>query len=82
MKPIEFPESNVTYADEQPEYLPLPALKASTPDGTVVTCWELTEEDKKRIAETGQVWLSVMTFHSPLQPLFLTTDKDEVIIQG
>lgn len=42
MTPKTFPEVNVIYAKDQPEYNPLPVYKDS--QGTVVSCWELTAE--------------------------------------
>lgn len=77
MKPIKFEGHNVVYAENQPEYNPLPAFKAE--NGTIVTCWELTNEDFERIVETRRIYLSVMTFNNPLQPVYLTTDVDELL---
>lgn len=77
MKPIEFPEQNVVYAKNQPEYLPLPAYK--TEDGDVITCWEFSEQEIKEIQKTGKLWIAVKTFDNPLQPIFLTTTKAELI---
>lgn len=77
MKPIKFEGHNVVYAENQPEYNPLPAFKAE--NGTIVTCWELTNEDFERIVETRRIYLSVMTFNNPLQPIYLTTDVDELL---
>ena len=77
MKPIKFEGHNVVYAENQPEYNPLPAFKAE--NGTIVTCWELTNEDFERIVETRRIYLSVMTFNNPLQPVHLTTDVDELL---
>ena len=76
MKPIEFEEQNVIYAKDQPQYQPLPALKEND---TTITCWELSEEDKKILNETGVVWLSQMNFGSPLQPVLMTVNKSELI---
>ena len=77
MKPIKFEGHNVVFAEDQKEYTPLPAFKAE--NGTVVTCWELTNEDFERIVETRRIYLSVMTFNNPLQPAYLTTDVDELL---
>ena len=76
MKPIKFEGHNIVYAENQPEYNPLPAFKDE--NGTIVTCWELTNEDFERIVETRRIYLSVMTFNNPLQPVYLTTDVDEL----
>lgn len=79
MKPIEFPEQNVVFAKDQPEYQPLPAFKDSGPEGVVVSCWQLTYKERIRILLTGKLWSSMMTFHRPLTPSFLSTQKSEVL---
>ncbi len=38
MKPKNFKEANVTFAKDQPEYQPLPAFRADSQDGEVITC--------------------------------------------
>ena len=78
MKPIKFDGANVVYGANQPEYLPLPAERRPGRSGEVVTCWELSPEEIKRVQETGKIWLSVLTFGQPLQPLLLTIDKPDV----
>lgn len=77
MKPIDFKGTNVVYAENQPEYNPLPAFKAE--NGVMVTCWKLSQEDFEKIVETKKIYLSVMTFNNPLQPVYLTTDIDELL---
>jgi len=53
MTPIEFPGCNVTFAKDQPEYIPLPAMVL--PDTTVYTCWELTEEEAARVMANRKI---------------------------
>lgn len=77
MKPIEFNEQNVVYAKDQPEYTPLPGFKNEA--GDLVTCWELTEDEIRFIIETKQLWIAVKTFNQPLQPIFCSVIKHEVI---
>lgn len=75
MKPIEFQQANVVYAKDQPEYLPLPALKVpNDPQGLVITKWELSPEELERLKETGTIYLSMLTFNQPLMPVMLTID--------
>ena len=69
MKIIRFKECNITYAKNQPEYLPLPAHK--TKDGTVISCWGLSFFERLKVALTGKIYLKVLTFNRPLQPLKL-----------
>lgn len=78
MEPINFEDANVVYGANQPEYIPLPAEKRLGRSGEVVTCWELNPNEKKIIQETGKIWLSVLTFGQPLQPVLLTIDKPDV----
>jgi hypothetical protein len=72
---IEFQGCNVTYAKNQPEYRPLPALVMD--DGEIITCWGLSFKDRLKILFTGKIWLNVLTFNKPLQPLLMSVDKPE-----
>lgn len=75
MKPItpalgieSFPEGTelVIFAEDQPEYLPLPAY--SQPDGIVTSCWQPSEEERQHIANGGPIYIDLWTFGMPLQP--------------
>ncbi len=75
MEIIEFEEQNIVYAEDQPEYLPMPAYRdPHDVKGTVICCWKLTEEEKKKVMETGVIWQSMLTFHDTLQPQLLSVD--------
>lgn len=76
MKPIRFKEQNCTYAENQPEYLPLPAFKDNN---EVVSCWSLSLAERLRLLFTGRLWVSLMTFGKPLTPSFFTTKKSDVL---
>jgi hypothetical protein len=65
----------VVYAKDQPEYQPLPSIRA--PDGTILTRWSLDEDERRQVAEQGYVYLMVMTFNQPLQPLLMTVDPPD-----
>jgi len=76
MKPIKFKEANVTFAKDQAEYLPLPAFKPQNSEsGEIVCCWGLTLRERLKIIFTGKVWVHLLTFHNPLQPIMLSVDK-------
>jgi hypothetical protein len=75
MKPIEFPEQTTTYAKDQPEYSPLPAHRYNDDEGTIAVCWQLTWRERFKLLFTGRLWQYVLTFHGPLQPQLLTTEK-------
>lgn len=59
----------VTFAKDQPEYSPLPALLY--PDGKVLTEWTFTEEERQRIARGENLRLWIWTFGKALQPVAL-----------
>lgn len=60
----------LTLAKDQPQYRPLPAIWM---DPYILTTWHLTLWERLRILLTGKVYLSTMTFGSPLQPIRLST---------
>ena len=81
MIPVTFPQQNVVFAENQPEYQPLPAFRNET---EVITKWVLSLEERKAIAEGADLWIRQMNFNCPLQPIyptlefpFLNTKDDE-----
>jgi hypothetical protein len=76
MKPVEFKEQNVVYAKDQKEYMPLPALIFE--DGTVCTCWKMSWKELFKVILHRKVWVSMLTFNNPLQPLLLSADPNEL----
>lgn len=79
MQPIEFPGSNVVFGKDQPEYKPLPALVIQDSLGSVITCWELTDEEIEELTRTKRLYLKQLTFGNPLQPLLPTVDLSDGI---
>ena len=78
MKPIKFKDCNIVFAENQPEYFP--ALKISSSQGYVITCWSLTFKEKLRLLIFGKIWLSLTTFNKPLTPMFISTKKEDIYI--
>ncbi len=72
MRPIKFKQTNVTFAKDQPEYIPLPAWKGE--DGTVISCWELNGRERFKLLCGGKIWLRMLTFNKPLQPQRLSVN--------
>jgi hypothetical protein len=64
----------VTYAKDQPEYIPLPVLRTN---GALLTRWRLTDEERKHIAEGGDLFVCVLHFGGALQPLKPIADTPE-----
>ena len=79
MKPLEFKEVNVRFAGNQEEYQTLPCHRDD--EGEVTFCMELTQKEVEAVIKTGRVWLSVLTFNQPLQPIGLTTLKPEAMTE-
>lgn len=57
----------VEFAQNQPQYRTLPSL--CDEEGRVVTRWKLSWRERLSILFGGSLWLVVLTFHQPLQPL-------------
>jgi uncharacterized membrane protein YagU involved in acid resistance len=76
MKPVRFPEVNVTYAEDQPQYIPLPVYKPRhDSEGRVVSCWQMTWRERFSAFFGGKVWLTQLTFGRSLQPVCLDIEK-------
>lgn len=79
MKPIDPGISELelrVYAKDQPEYHPLPARVDS--EGTVVTLWQLTWRERLNLFFRGTLYLTVLTFNHPLQPIRMSIDSPMV----
>ena len=68
MTPVDFPQRNIRFADNQPEYMPLPACFIAD-QGMVISCWKLSPEEIAEIQRTGVLWIKQLSFGHPLQPL-------------
>lgn len=76
MKLIKFPEVNTIYAENQPEYLPLPAYKKpDDPQGEIICCWNLSFKERIKLLFAGKIWHLVLTFNKPLQPQLLMVNN-------
>lgn len=81
MMPIEIQEYNhriyqpIIYAKDQPQYIPLPAIKSQY--GTVITKWKLTWKERFRILLTGELGVLIKTFNDPIQPIKLIANINE-----
>jgi len=65
----------VVIAKDQPEYIPLPAVIRH---GIVTSRWKMTWRERIVALLTGNVYLQVMTFNRPLQPVILSVDKPQM----
>ena len=74
MEPIKFDGFNVVFAENQPEYLPLPAW-IDKDKGVMVACWRLSFKERVKVLFTGKIWQKIRTFNKPLQPQLLLCDS-------
>jgi len=80
MKLIDFEGRNVIFAENQPEYLQLPAYKIPQDvEGRIVCCWKLSFKERIKLFLFGELWHSILTFNQPLQPQLIETDRPEFI---
>jgi len=70
------PEDVVNVAENQPEYMTLPAVTLRDPEGTLVTRWALEKHELEGIAEGQNVILEILTFGHPLQPVRLYVEPN------
>jgi hypothetical protein len=76
MTPTPFPEQNVVVAENQAEYVPLPAYHwPNDLEGKLTFCWQLSQEEIEQVRATGKLWHTVLTFNQPLQPILLSMEK-------
>lgn len=76
MHPTDFDQRNTIFAENQPEYLPLPAYRfPADAQGRVLFCWKLSWKERIKIIFTGKVWQQALTFNEPLQPQLLTAEN-------
>jgi len=73
MKPLNFSQSNCNYAEDQQEYITLPAYKSK--DGQVISYWKLSWIERLKVLCFGRLWLMQLTFNLPLQPQLPTVDS-------
>lgn len=66
----------VVYAKDQPEYIPLRTLRSRTDEGKVMSRWDLTAEQRHAIAKGADVYLTLLTFQGPLQPITIAVATD------
>ena len=78
MKAVEFKHQNIVFAKDQPEYMPLPALRIDSPQGEVVSCWKMSFKERIKVLFFGRVWLSLMSFNKPLTPSYMSVNRKDV----
>ena len=71
MIPIKFPEHTMIWAENQPEYLPLPAFVNGR---ETISCWQLTWRERLLFLIGRPLWLRQSNYGRPLQPQLPTIE--------
>lgn len=75
MKPVEPTEDGrrrTIFAQDQSEYIILPATVGPAPQIEVTSEWELSDDELDGLMRGGRIQLKLWTFGQPLQPMHLT----------
>ena len=60
----------IVIGKDQPEYVPLPALRLITEEGiATVTRWRPSDEERAQLLAGADIWLQQLTGRGPLQPV-------------
>jgi len=78
MEIIEFDEQTTVFAENQPEYRPLPAHQFNDAEGRIAFCWKLSWSERLKVLFTGKLWHQVLTFNALLQPQKLEVTKPDM----
>lgn len=74
MELIPFAGQNVVLAENQPEYLPMPAHRVlNSKEGEFICCWKLSWRERLNVLLGGVIWHRILTFGYALQPQMLQT---------
>ena len=69
MKPINFKEMNKIYAENQKQYQSLPVYEDDKQGGRVFHCWRLSFRERIKVLFIGKLWINILNFGKPLQPI-------------
>jgi hypothetical protein len=64
----------VTIAEDQTAYSPLVAARYD--DGVLLTRWRMNEADRAKVAAGEDLYIAVMTFGGPIQPMSVQIGDD------
>jgi len=80
MKAVEFEYQSDIIEKDSEVYLPLPLLRFDNdPHGTIITCWEMSEEERDEFLKTGRLYVSLLTFNKPISPMSLSVRIEDFI---
>jgi hypothetical protein len=76
----------ITIAEEQEEYLPMVVAVHDNPEygsrngqpNTLISCWRLSAVERELIATGADIYLALLTFGDPMQPVILQVGKEQL----
>lgn len=71
MTPIEFPEQNITIKGDGARSFDLPA-HYNKKHKIITSCHKLTLDEVGELVENGVIYLQILTFGDPMQPVRLS----------
>ena len=79
MEPVEFPQVNVRWAENQEEYLTLPSF---VNEEESISCWRLTWGERLKLLLTGRLWLRQVNYRRALQPILPQVETPFVKVEN
>lgn len=65
-------------AKDQPQYLPLPVIELGK--GVMLARWTLNEAERRIVAETGNIFMLMWTFNTPVMPHRLFVERPNIAL--
>ena len=78
MKAIPFKEQNITYEGDE-KHKDVPAFKADTKEGEVITCWKMSIKEKIIFLLTGKLWVTIISYNKHINPMHFSVKKSDAI---
>lgn len=71
----------VTLAQDQHEYIELTASVLHFNDGSqgLLTRWRLSEEEKQRLVDGEDLFVTLLTFGQPMQPVHISVGRPDYL---
>jgi hypothetical protein len=79
MKSVKIPGCNLEIGKGQSEYHIIHAMSMPGPEGEIIACFELSDEELAQINVTRKIYYSRWTFGHNFQPMRIYTDFSEGI---
>jgi hypothetical protein len=79
MRPVEFKGCNVTLAENQPQYEPLPVMWLQDSAKTVIGCFELDDEDLIEVNRTKRLYIAQQTYGNPYHPINISPNLEDIV---